>query len=568
MTATIVYPHIVAAERYVDDVLSGKRVAGLFERLACERHRRDMKRAAAGGRWVFDPIPATRACRFIEGLKHVAGKWGGTYIRLEGWECFIVVSIFGWVDLATRLRRFRSVFLEIARKNGKSLLLAAIGLYCLALDGEIGAEVYSAAVTRDQALRVFDPARHMAMGCTDLKTRAGVKVQVRKILGRGGSVFMPLPSQTHTLDGFNPHCSLIDELHEHPNRAVLDVLASGQGARAQPLQIVITTSGTDLAGPCWEEHTDLEKILRQIADDETVFGIIFAIDDDDDPFDEAVWAKANPNLDVSVSRDHLRGEAAKAKRIATKKGEFIRKHCGRWSAAGVSALDLDCWRDRHDEALKLEDLAGLEGLTIGLDGSKNDDLTSLVAMGWDGADLVTWDEHWATQAAVEEPGNEHLAAWAEAGDLNVCPGALIDLEQVERRVREIIDEIHPGEVTYDPIYLLQMASRLEAHYATSPLIVEQKQSTMALDPALRTLQGLVTDRRVVSRGNPVMDWMVSNARAKPSHGGGSEFIRLFKQMPASKIDGVQAMVTALARMEAPEEAPAPSVYETRGILVL
>ncbi len=568
MTALVIYPHLVAAERYVDDVLSGKRVAGLFERLAAARHRRDLAAAEAGGPYVLDPIKATKVCRFIESLRHVAGKWGGKYIRLEPWQCFILVSIFGWINRETGLRRFRGVYLEVGRKNGKSILLAGVGLFCLALDGENGAEVYAAAVTRDQAKRVFTPARLMAERCIDLKTKAGVKVQVNKIHGRAGAVFEPLPSQTKAGDGFNPHCSLIDELHEHPTRAVLDVLDSGQGARDQPLQLVITTAGADLSGPCWEEHTDLEKILRQVVDDETVFGVIYAIDDDDDPMAEEVWPKANPNLGVSVNPDHLRRQAAKAARIATKKGEFLRKHCNRWSAAGISAFDLDCWRARIDADLRLEDLVGLKGLTIGLDGSKNNDLTSLEVMGWDDSDLVTWDEHFATEDSIAQLGNEHLAAWAEAGHLNVCPGALIDLGQVEKRLLEIIDLIHPGEVAYDPLYLLQMAQNLEKHYGSAPLIVEQKQSTLALDPGLRTAQGLIRDRRVVSRGNPVMDWMVSNARAKVSHGHGSEFIRLFKTTPASKIDGVQAMVTGLARMEAPDEAAAPSVYEKRGVLVL
>lgn len=558
MTGEIVYPHLVAAERYVDEVLSGKRVAGELERLAAERHRRDLAASEAGGRWVLDPVRATKACRFLERLKHVAGRWGGQYLKLEGWQCFIVVSIFGWVDRATGLRRFRSVFLEIGRKNGKSLLLAGIGLYCLAIDGpnpagkpEPGAEVYAAAVTRDQALRVFDPARRMAMGCRDLITLGGVKVMVRQISGRDGAVFMPLPSQTKAGDGFNPHCSLIDELHEHPTRAVLDVLASGQGARDQPLQIVITTAGNDLSGPCYEEHADLEKILRGIVEDDSAFGIIFAIDEADEPFDEAVWPKANPNLDISVSWSHLRSEAAKAARVATKAGDFRRKHCCRWSAAGHSAFDLDAWRARRDPDLALEDLRGLRDLTIGLDGSKNNDLSSIVAAGWDGADLVLWDEHFATEAVVNEPGNEHLAAWAEAGWLNVCPGALVDLGALGERVVEIAGEISPGAVAFDPLYLMQTAAEIEAAPGVSCPVIEQKQSTLALDPALRTAQGVIAERRAVNRGNPVLDWMVSNARAKMSHGGGSEFLRLFKMSPRLKIDGVQAMITALARMEAP-----------------
>lgn len=566
-----VYLHVEAAERYVDEVLSGKAGAGLFERLACERHRRDLVRAAAGGPFVFDRVKAERVCKFIETLHHVKGEWAQRRetIRLEGWQCFVQVSIFGWVNRETGLRRFQTVYLEVARKNAKSTLLSGTGLYCLALDGEAGAEVYSAATTKEQARKVFDPARKMAERNPDLRLRAGIHVQVHKILQpKTNSEFLPLASQTNSLDGLSPSCALVDELHAHASREVWDVIGSGQGARDQPLKIAITTAGSNLAGVCYEERTDLEKILRRIVEDDTVFGVIFAIDEEDDPFDERVWRKANPNLGVSVRLDFLRKESAKAQRTPTQRGEFLRKHCCRWSAAGVSAFDLDCWRERVDADLRLEDMAGLAGLTIGMDGSKNNDLTSVVVMGWDGADLVLWDEHWATEDAVGAPGNEHLKEWAAACWLHTCPGALIDLEQVETRVCEIIDAVRPGEVTYDPMYLMQMAARLEKRYGTAPAVIEQKQTTMALDPALRTLQGLVLDRHVVSRGNPVMDWMVSNARAKPSHGGGSEFLKLFKQMPSAKIDGVQALLTGLARMEAPEEAAPPSVYETRGVLVL
>jgi phage terminase large subunit-like protein len=557
MKQEVIHPHVAAAERYVDDVLDGRVAAGMFEILACGRHRRDVARANAGGPFVLNPAKAEKPCRLIETLHHVKGQWAARRetIRLEPWQSFQVVSLFGWVWRSSGMRRFRSAYLEVARKNAKSTLLSGIGLYCLAFDGEAGAEVYSAATTKEQARKVFDPARTMVESNPDIRMRAGVQAQVHKILqAKTNSEFRPLASQTNSLDGLNPHCALIDELHAHSSRELLDVISSGQGSRAQPLRISITTAGSNLAGVCYEERTDLEKILRHIVEDDTVFGVIYAIDDEDDPFDEAVWRKANPNLGVSVQLDFLRSESAKAQRTPTRRGEFLRKHCCRWSAAGVSAIDFECWRARVDAGLQLEDMTALGKLTLGLDGSKNDDLTSMVALGWDRRDLVLWDEHWATQEAIEAPGNEHLAQWAEAGWLHICPGALIDLEMVEQRVREVIDEIHPEEVVYDPMYLFQMASRLEKHYGTSPLIIEQKQTTLAIDPALRTLQGLIRDQLVVSRGNPVMDWMVSNARAKPSHGGGSEFLKLFKQLPTAKIDGVQAALTALARMEVPEES--------------
>lgn len=567
------------AEAYVEAVLSGAEVAGRLERLAVERHRRDMAASAAGGKWRFDPVRAERVLRFIDSLPHVKGDQAakGETLRCEGWQAFCVGSVFGWIDRLTGLRRFRTVYLEVARKNGKSTLLSGVALNCLALDGEQGAEVYSAATTKEQARKVFDPAREMARRHTQLLTVAGVRVLQHRIEHPAStSVFLPLASQTNSLDGSNPSCTVVDELHAHTKRDVWDVMGSGAGARMQPLMVAITTAGSNLAGVCYEERTYLEKILARVFDDDRYFGVIYAIDDEDDPFDPAVWRKANPNLGVSVQPDYLIGEAAKAARIATRRGEFLRKHCCRWSAAGVGAFDFERWRASAETGLSLEDFAGAEGLIVGFDASKTDDLTSLCVMGWRGRDLLVWTEHWATEDAAEDEGAEHLKQWAEDGFVTLCPGALIDMglpsgEQPDgaaglpyRRLVEIAELLGIEEFAYDPMYAGSLALTLAERWGDRPAVVEQRQNTMSLDPPLRTAQGLIRDRRIVHRDDPVMNWMVSNARAKPA----GEFLKLFKQTPVAKIDGVQAMLTGMARMEAPAEVEAGSYLDAAPLMVL
>lgn len=545
------YPHVERAESYVAAVLNGEEVAGKFERLACERHRSDMARAVAGWDYKFDPVKAERVCRFIETLPHIKGEWAQRreLLSLEGWQCFQVCSLFGWVGVADGFRRFRQAYMELGRKNAKSTLLAGIGLWLLALDGEAGAEVYSAATTKDQAKIIFKVAKAMTERTAEFRVKGGVVVQAHTLSQPATeSIMTALATQTNSLDGLNPHGSMIDELHAHTSREVVDVIRSGAGARRQPLEVTITTAGSNTGSVCYEERTYLEKVLEGVLTDETRFGIIFAIDDGDDPFNPQIWRKANPNLGVSVRLDYLENQARQAKATPTTKGEFLRKHCCRWSAAGVSAIDIDAWKACADRNLTLQMIAACDERIVAADGSKTDDITSLVAIGRKDGRLLFWEEHFATEALVDGPGNEHLAAWAEQGLIHKCAGHMIDLAAVEDMAMQMIVDIGATEFAYDPMYMLQMAQNLAAA-APQVDVVEQRQNIMSMDPGLRELQGMTADRRVVHRGSPVTSWMVSNARAKPR----GEFLQLFKPQPHMKIDGVQAIVTGMARLATPTE---------------
>lgn len=542
-------------EAYVAAVLEGRERVGALERLACERHARDMARAADGWRYVFDPVRCDRVVRFIEELPHIKGEWASRRekLRLTPWQCFVVGSLFGWVDRVTGLRRFKTGYLEVGRKNAKSTLLSGVGLYCTAFDGEAGAEVVSAATTKEQARKIFDPAREMALRTRKI-VESGVKVGAHKIThDRTASSFEALASQTNSLDGANPSCALIDELHAHDDRKVLEVITSGMGARSQPLLVIITTAGHNIGGVCFERRSDLINILKGTVEDETTFGVIYAVDSEEEAWDPANFRKANPNLGVSVKPEFLDEQMARAKRIPAEAGEFLRKHCCWWSSAGVAALDLARWRAAADPAMTLRDIKGLRGRAIAIDASKNDDLTSVVAMGWrDDAGgkpvLVAWDEHWATEDVAGGPGGEHLLGWHKQDWLHLCPGALIDMDLVEERLVQMIDAVDPDHVIYDPMYVGHLITRVEKRYGGRPMMVQQSQGTMALDPGLRQAQGLVREGRVVSRGNPVMEWMVGNARARPA----GEFLKLRKDVSHEKIDGVQALCTGLAFMEVPE----------------
>ena len=291
--------YVEASHAYMQRVLAGDIVVCKWTRLAIERQQADLQREpSAAWPWVFNADAASRPCEFIELLPHIKGKWARErrLIELDPWQCWIITTVFGWVHHETGLRRYREAYIEVPRKNAKSTLSSGLALFMLSADGEHGAEVYSAATTRDQARIVFDDAKAMAERTPDMRTYLGVAILQHSItVAHTASKFTPLAAEGSTLDGLNVHCAVIDELHAHRKRDVYDVIDTARGAREQSLLWLITTAGTDRSGICYERRTHITKVLDRVIDDPTMFGVIYSIDDNDDPFAPTSWAKANPN---------------------------------------------------------------------------------------------------------------------------------------------------------------------------------------------------------------------------------------------------------------------------------
>jgi phage terminase large subunit-like protein len=285
------FPHVLAANRYVSDVLSGKITACKWVKLACERHKRDVAASITKGfPYVFDQAKAEKACRFMELLPHVKGKWAlpdpktrqPQLMSLESWQAFIITSIFGWVKKRNGKRRFHKARIYVPRKNGKSFFGAGIGLYMLAKDDEPGAEVYSGATSEKQAWEVFGPARQMAIKHPLLAPGLGLTINAQSLVReRDNSKFLPVIGKPG--DGASPHCAIIDEYHEHKTSELIDTMETGMGAREQPLSFVISTAGADIAGPCREDWKGCERILENTGgfEDDTTFCIIYTIDAED-----------------------------------------------------------------------------------------------------------------------------------------------------------------------------------------------------------------------------------------------------------------------------------------------
>jgi len=572
VTASITY--LDRANRYARQVVGGEIPACRLTIQAAQRHLDDLARVETDPKFKyrFDPIAVAHICAFVEALPHVEGDLAGAGAKLilDDWQVFILASINGWRHYETGLRRFRRAYVEVPRKNGKSTLLAAVGLYFLSVDGEAGAKVYSAAASTHQARIVFDVARLMAMngtvetkfGVQSLAAALGFEIQQHKLLlsRDGAAVFQPIASQTKSKDGKNPHLAIIDELHEHEKPDVYNSMSSALGARSQPLLISITTAGSNVGGICYDVHRYTADVVGGVRVDDSFFGIIYGADAGDDAGDPATWRKANPALGTAKSETYIADEWKTAQANPVQMGEFLRKHLNRWTSIGAAAFDLDALTRAQAPALLLGDLQGREAW-IGVDLSLTNDLTSVVATIPEGDGYILKARHFATEMQIQAPGNSNLEGWSRLDGpdghkrLEMCSGARINDAQVEAAIIEFATILDVQEVDFDPWRAASLGQSLSNQGLPC---VEFRQTPMNMTPPFEHAIGVVADDLMITDGDPVLYWMFANAICRQN----GDFMRLEKLDKASKIDGVSATLTALGRILSVAEAPeAPTPWD-------
>lgn len=559
--------HVEAAEAYTRAVLAGEIPACKWVKLAAQRQADDLQREASEDwPWVFDHDLASRPCEFIELLPHIKGKWARErrLIELEPWQCFILTTVFGWVHRDTGLRRFKEGYVEVPRKNAKSTLSSGLALFMLSADGEHGAEVYSAATTKDQARIVFDDARAMAERTPDLRTYLGVAIMQHSItVAHRASKFLPLSAEGSTLDGLNVHFAVIDELHAHKTRAVYDVIDTARGAREQSLLWNITTAGTDRSGICYERRTHVTKVLDAVITDPSIFGIVYTLDENDDPHDPASWAKANPNWGKSVLMDDMVSASRKAEAMPSALNNFLTKRLNVWVSGESAWMDMRAW-ERCAYPVLREDLAKFYGAKawIGLDLAQKKDFAALsLVFEADVPSAEGTTRKWAVstrlylnELAVQESGNAHLTGWARQDHVQVTDGDITDFDVVAEDLRMLCRNFDVQEIAFDPALSMYFAGKLIEEGLP---LVEITQRALFFTPPLIQVENLVLEKKLVHDGNPVMSWMVSNLVVKVSKF--NELMSPTKERPENKIDGPIAMLMALGRALNNESAPAPEL---------
>lgn len=551
-----------AAVGYARGVLSGEVPACKWTKAACRRQLDDLERAETDPHFpfVWRPEKAEHVCRFIELLPHIKGEWAGRKLELEPWQVFILTTVFGWYRKNGR-RRFRTAYVEVPRKNAKSTLSSGVALYMLTADGEAGAEVYSAATTRDQARIVFDDAKQMATLEPGFRQRFGVKVlahSIFEVINNGR--FVPLSAEGSTLDGLNIHFAVVDELHAHKTRAVYDVLETGTGARAQSLLWNITTAGDNRAGICYEQRSYVTGILNSvmrrhdglgypvkgtIAEDDTYFGIIYTIDDKDDWADEKCWAKANPNYNVSIYPDDIKRLAEKAERVMGARNNFLTKRLNVWVNAAAAWMDMRQW-DKCNAAIDLASFAGCP-CWIGMDLAEKRDIAAIVAVVEREGRYYVFPRFYLSDDIIEEGSNSQYEGWREAGYLLGNPGNVTDFDRIADDLRAWCEHFDVREIPFDPALTRYFATKLLEEGLP---LVEMRQAPMTFTSAITELENFVAEGKIVFDGNPVMTWMASNVVIRESRFNGLKHPG--KERDENKIDGIVALLMALARAMAGE----------------
>src|SRR5580765_3986488 len=365
--------HLIDA--YARDVAARRVPAGKYHRLACVRHLRDrVRERSADFPYVLDLARVDRFVRFAAQLRHYKGEWAGQFITLQPHQVFRLGSVFGWIHVATGLRRFRTAYNEIPRKNGKSLEAAIVALYATFFDGEPGAEGYCIATKRDQAKIVFNDCKKLVVS-SGLRSRIAV---LTANLHRDATAakLEPLGADRDSTDGLNPQLVNIDEAHALKHRGMIDVMETATGARRQPIINWITTAGDDPLSPCGDQHDYACKILDGVLDDETFFAFIAHADPDDDWKLDATAQKANPNYGISVNPADLTALREKAKHMPAAAAAYKQKRLNLWVNATAPWLSLEGWR-RGQSVWTLDAMQG-ESCWIGVDMSSKIDLTAVV----------------------------------------------------------------------------------------------------------------------------------------------------------------------------------------------
>lgn len=567
--------YVARAWAYQAAVLDGSIAACKWVRLACERNARDLARAAAGqAPWRFDVEAAERPCRAAEELPHVKGPkakllrgivdgkpgWRWQTIELEPWQCWFVCVLFGWLWTDTGFRRFQRALLMVPRKNAKTTLLAVICLYMLACDGEVGADVFSAATKAEQARIVFQIAKLMTKRSPTFQAYFGAQPLESKITVEAtGSEFSPLSADDKTLDGLNPYFAAVDELHAHKTRGVWDVLVTAQGSRDQPMLLAISTAGFNLGGICHEVLTYGLKVLEGQFEDDQFLCVNYTIDEEDKPFwdTEPVLQKANPNWGVSINPRTLLADARAARRSPAATNNFLCKHLNVWVRAASPWMPMDAWAVCAEPALQLEAFLEASRCIVTVDLAEVKDIASVVVSGLfpDGT-VRAVAKHFYPEAAIAASPVAQLAGWVEQGYIIKTPGEVHDFEALEEEVATVFDQVRAMRVSFDRAMAAYMMQRLQKRLGEDVVTVVA-QNVKTFNPAMKALRGRVQARTFVHTGDPVLAWMVSNVAEKQTHLEESYPVKANGKDSPEKIDGAVALLMGVSELLAAEEDSAP-----------
>ena len=517
--------------------------------------------------YKFDKKKADRAVAFIEHfITHTKGELGGQKFILEDWQKDqIIRPLFGWVD-ENGLRKYRTCYIEIPRKNGKSNISAAIALFMLFADGEIGAEVVSCAASRQQANIVFSIAKQMVINNKELGKRAKV-FRNAITLESNGSYYKSISADSHTAHGMNLSCAIFDELHAQRERELWDVVNTSTGAREQPLIIAITTAGFDKNSICYELSQYATKVRDGVLKDDSFLPILYRAEPDkgDDWKDEEVWKKANAGYGTIIKEQYFKQQFNKALNTPSFVNTFKRLHLNIWTGSEAAWLTTEEWAACNIGPIDLKKLEGRDCFA-GLDLASVRDISALVLIfpdEQDNFDIVPF--LFVPQSKVEQrTGGDGVdyRTWGEQGHVIVTEGNVQDYNFIQAKFLELAERFNIVSCAFD-------------RWNSSQLVINLMDEGLKLNPIgmgfvsqstpTKYLEGLVLDKKINHAGHPVMAWMMSNVTIVEDPAAN---IKINKGKSKDKIDGIAALIMALAEYMNTLENGGDSIYEDRGLLFL
>lgn len=557
------------ATHFAQRVDSGKIVAGPFVRNSCRRHLCDLETGRDRG-LVWDLGAASHGTNFYpEVLRLNGGQFEGKPFDLELWQAFIVGSLFGW-KRADRTRRFRKAYIETGKGSGKSPLAAGIGLYGLTVDGENRAEVYAAATKMDQAKILFRDAVAMVDMSPELDQRiqrSGAKGKEWNLAYLANNSFFRPISSDDGQSGPRPHIGLLDEIHEHRDGNVVEMLDAGTKFRTQPLIVMITNSGSSKQSVCWEYHEFGRKVCSGELQDDSFFAFICGLDEGDDPFeDESCWIKANPSLGVTIQKPYLRERVTQARGMPSKEAVVKRLNFCMWVEADAPWISYELWKagDQPVDPTLLRNRRCWGGLDL----SSTQDLTSFVLLFEPTAEDPFWrlvPHFWLPEKGLAEKAEKDSVpylSWVEHGHLRTTPGAAVSKRHVLQEIAQITASLDLQAVAYDRWRIEDLKQVMADEGIELAELKPFGQGYQSMSPAVEEFERRLVAGDLAHDNNPVMTWCAANAVTTADAANNR---KLDKARSNGRIDGVVAAVMATGISTQGDEPQHTSVYE-QGVL--
>ena len=511
-------------------------------------------------KFYFDKEAASKSINFIELFcTHTKGELAGTPLLLEDWQKKIIGDLFGWKQ-ENGLRKYRTAYIQIGRKNGKSTMCAALGLYMTFSDSEIGSEIYSAASNRQQSGIVHEIAKQMILNNKELTKRA--KVFRNSITNEAkGNYYQAISSDSKTKHGFNANCIIYDELHTAPNRELWDTLLTSTGSRREPLCLAITTAGYDRQSICWEIYNYAKQVQDNIVSDESFYSAIFECEIEDDITDEKVWKKANPNYGISLRKEYMQRESQRAMDVPSYQNTFKRLMLNIWTDSQTAWIGPKEWEACEGE-IDLKKLKGKE-CWAGLDLASTRDISALVLSFKEDEKFIVVPYFFIPEENAKkrsERDKVDYVTWEKQGHIIFTSGDVADYNFIKKKIMDLGMEYNIQSIAYDRWNASQLVIDLTNEgVPMSPF----GQGFLSMSAPTKELEKVILGEQIIHDGNPVMSWMLSNIALQEDPAGN---IKPNKAKSTEKIDGVVALVMSLGEYMTGEDIN--SIYDDRGLLIL